>query len=448
MADDPTKSSDATRVHAEPIVRSPPKLPWPFSNMWDSRPIPTPEPGRDAIKQSERSSENATVPEKSPKPDFWTYADKAMFGLCELLALLFGLPFGDDLYHDKPIASIGGWHWFYFGTAALFAVTGPMWPWIRTRTWLPAGVAASLSKAPLDARLWIAALLFLFLYGTAPEIYQRATAPAAPPAGFTQQQVDEKIAVVTAPIQSKLDAARQTITDLKNAPPRSSIIIHDPPTAADIAKATAPIQAQLNAVTQQRDAAMSDAAALRHQLEAAQRGSQNTSVPPSSSAKPEDVATQIEVWQTIDDKMNVLAETINQGHAVLDSWAARLKSDRASVIPAIEKFNKSLSAVKNALQTLRHSYPDYVDIADALKETEYVRSPVPVTIFDKLLYSIQVFWNEVQSLSDPPPENYVDSMRAYTGAFRRDLAIVSAWQSTTRSLAKAKQRQLLNLEPK
>ena len=126
------------------------------------------------IEQSERSSEKATVPEKPAKPDFWTLADKAMLGLCEVLALLFGLPFGEDLYSEKPVT---GWHLFYLAIGLLFAVTGPMWPWIRTRTWLPASIAASLSKAPLDARLWIAALLLLFLYGTAPEIYRRATAP-------------------------------------------------------------------------------------------------------------------------------------------------------------------------------------------------------------------------------------------------------------------------------
>jgi hypothetical protein len=54
-------------------------------------------------------------------------------------------------------------------------------------------------------------------------------------------------------------------------PPESispTAIIHDPSSAEDIAKATAPIQAQLNTVTQQRDAALSDAAALRRQLEA------------------------------------------------------------------------------------------------------------------------------------------------------------------------------------
>jgi hypothetical protein len=106
--------------------------------------------------------------------------------------LLFGLPFGEDLYHSTPIT---GWHWFYLAIGLLFAGAGPMFPWIRTRTWVPEAVSASLSRASLDARVWIAALLLLFVYGTAPEIYRRATAPNIPPVvqGLTQQQVDEKI---------------------------------------------------------------------------------------------------------------------------------------------------------------------------------------------------------------------------------------------------------------
>ena len=192
------------------------------------------------VEQSERSSEKATMPEKPAKPDFWTLADKAMLGLCELLALLFGLPFGDDLYHDKPIASIGVWHWFYLGIAALFAVTGPMWPWLRTRTWLPAGVTASLSKAPLDARVWIAALLLLFLYGTAPEIYQRATAPAPLPS--------------VAPIQAQLDAAnRELQAERQKAkpliPPGQSII-----TTSQMAKEVESLRAEINELKQQNEA--------------------------------------------------------------------------------------------------------------------------------------------------------------------------------------------------
>jgi hypothetical protein len=118
--------------------------------------------------------------------------DGAVLALSELLALLFGLPFGDDLYHDRPIP---GLHWLYLGIAIFCAIGGPMWPTIRKR-WASPDISTSIAKAARDARIWIALLFVFFLYGVAPEIYKRATAPIPPPVvtGFTQQQVDKKVA--------------------------------------------------------------------------------------------------------------------------------------------------------------------------------------------------------------------------------------------------------------
>jgi hypothetical protein len=171
--------------------------------IWRSAPPPgLREPGyredirqdiANAVEQSERSS----VSKGSSKTDFWTHADKAMFGLCEMLALLFGLPFGDDLYHDKPIASVSGWHWFYLLIAMLLAIAGPMWPWIRTRSWVSQALVAPLSRVPSNPYVWLAVLLILFVYGTAPEIYQRATAPlpsapSPPPAAIPSKPLIER----------------------------------------------------------------------------------------------------------------------------------------------------------------------------------------------------------------------------------------------------------------
>ncbi|HLH88103.1 MAG TPA: hypothetical protein VKX28_06570 [Xanthobacteraceae bacterium] len=119
----------------------------------------------------------STGADSKPKQDFWTHADKSMVALCELLALLFGLPFGDDLYHGTPIT---GWHWFYLAVAVLFAVGGPMWPWLRSRK----GAAEAFTRAAAHPFAWLAVLLALFFYGVGPEMYRRATwqAPVAPPA--------------------------------------------------------------------------------------------------------------------------------------------------------------------------------------------------------------------------------------------------------------------------
>jgi hypothetical protein len=52
-----------------------------------------------------------------------------------------------------------------------------MFPWLRIRTWVPERLSASLSRAALHARVWIATLLLLFVYLIGTEIYRRAEAP-------------------------------------------------------------------------------------------------------------------------------------------------------------------------------------------------------------------------------------------------------------------------------
>jgi len=166
-------------------------------------------------------------------PDPKALADRAVLGLCELFALLFGLPFGEDLYNDRPIT---GWHYFYFGIAILFAIGGPMWPLIRMRAGIPESVSRSLLSGATDARIWLAVLLILFIYATGPEIYRRAVNPTA---------------------------------------------IHDPQSVEDIAKATAPLQAKLDDMTWQRDAALSYVTNLKKQLETSQQAPQPS--PPSDT---------------------------------------------------------------------------------------------------------------------------------------------------------------------
>ena len=101
--------------------------------------------------------------------------DGAVLAVSELLFLLFGLPFGDDLYHDKPITLL---HWSYLAVAVICAIGGPMWPTIRNR-WASPAVSASVANAARDARIWIIVLSIFLLYGVAPDIYRRATTPVA-----------------------------------------------------------------------------------------------------------------------------------------------------------------------------------------------------------------------------------------------------------------------------
>ena len=150
----------------------------------EEKPSQTP---RGAIRRATRISDerdqvrnNPPPPSVPPKSEWklWGYVDKAVLSLFELLALMFGLPFGDDLFHEKPVTNL---HLVYLGIGALFALGGPMFPLVRTIIWIPKGVTSSISSAARDARIWIAILLIFFLYGVAPDIYRRATAPVAAP---------------------------------------------------------------------------------------------------------------------------------------------------------------------------------------------------------------------------------------------------------------------------
>ena len=121
-----------------------------------------------------------------------TAADRAVLGICELLGLLFGLPFGDEFYHNKSFSEISAWHWLYLVIGIFFAGAGFMFPWLKTRSWIPNRISAGLSSVALDMRIWIVVLLLIFIYVTAPEIYQRATRPitnSITPISFTSDQL-------------------------------------------------------------------------------------------------------------------------------------------------------------------------------------------------------------------------------------------------------------------
>jgi hypothetical protein len=145
--------------------------------------LSNPDLSRYGYRTAAPPTSSPVSPMDKSTPDFWTAADKAMLGLCETLALLFGLPFGEDLYNDKPVT---GLHGFYLAIGLLFAVAGPMWPWIRTRPWVSQTLVASLSRVPSNPYVWFTILMVLFLYGAGPDIYRRATQLPPTPAPSVQ----------------------------------------------------------------------------------------------------------------------------------------------------------------------------------------------------------------------------------------------------------------------
>jgi len=103
---------------------------------------------------------------------------RAVLGLCEFLALMFGLPPGEALYHRETIDFRMA---CFIVVGGFFAALGPAWPAMRKK--FPQQVLIlSLGRAASDARVWIAVLLLIFAYVTVPEMYRRTTTPVESPA--------------------------------------------------------------------------------------------------------------------------------------------------------------------------------------------------------------------------------------------------------------------------
>jgi len=106
-------------------------------------------------------------------------ANYAVFGFCELLGLVFGLPPGDDLYHGAPVTARMV---TFLGIGCFFAVLGPLWPLVRT--WFPRRWSSSLVNAATDFRYWLALLLVGIV------LSYLAPALTASPSGHTYLVID------------------------------------------------------------------------------------------------------------------------------------------------------------------------------------------------------------------------------------------------------------------
>ncbi len=118
------------------------------------------------------------------------------------------------------------------------------------------------------------------------DIYLRIPAPVSPPTIIHDPPTAEDIAKATEPIKKELDAANGRLAlitgDRDNLKQQLDALRQKPAHAPadELPKATASIQKQLDAVTRQRDAALSDAATLRR------RGQQLEALPHAASVPP------------------------------------------------------------------------------------------------------------------------------------------------------------------
>lgn len=95
-----------------------------------------------------------------PKPgENSTHSDRADLGLCDLLALMFALPFGEDLYHGNPITDT---NIAYLVVGLMLAAFGHIWP--RVKASLPSRWTHTVAQASLDFRVWLGVLLIIFSF--------------------------------------------------------------------------------------------------------------------------------------------------------------------------------------------------------------------------------------------------------------------------------------------
>jgi hypothetical protein len=109
----------------------------------------------------------------------------------------------------------------------------------------------------------------------------------------------------------------------------NEVIVHDPPTAEDIAKATVPIIAERDAAIKERDTA-------RQELDAARHGAIPPSVVSSPTPQPEwsasEIAARTELWHSIQNAVNDASAPIgpvivayNYGDKALNIWETYIK---------------------------------------------------------------------------------------------------------------------------
>jgi len=85
--------------------------------------------------------------------------DAAVFGFCELVGLMFGLPAGEALYRGEPVST----HMVFFAAiGGAFAVTGPLWP--RLKNHLPRKLALSFVGVASNFLWWMVILVAIYTW--------------------------------------------------------------------------------------------------------------------------------------------------------------------------------------------------------------------------------------------------------------------------------------------
>jgi hypothetical protein len=262
-----------------------------------------------SIEQSERSSEKAAVSEPPPPQT----ADTAVRAFILLFVLGFVLRGVDVMDHDMPDA-IQKWL-----IAAGIAVVDYFY--VPVRTALGPRFASTASKVGTDFRWWIAAILVVLLWAAIVPTIERHGWPSF----------------------------------ARNALP---VVIHDPPTTEDIAKATAPIQAQL-------EAAKRELTITKQHLGELEKNEADRTAKAKTSPyyAPSEIREMLLALRTLRELANkdVAIAVIPQTN-LINEWKRTL--DSVGAIAMAEKLKEMAAAMRTAegkVSQLRHDEWHYAD---------------------------------------------------------------------------------------
>jgi hypothetical protein len=208
-------------------------------------------------------------------------------------------------------------------------------------------------------------------------------------------------------------------------------VIHDPPTAEDIAKATTPIRDQLIAVTKERDVAVSDAATARRQLEG------RTTTAPANPQPPlglRDVAIKLDIWQTVlQAHIRNFVDIYNNVDRLQSVWRDAVPQNRVGLLTEIRSWKEKILGASTKLEGLRLQYTNYSDVSEALKQTRT----------DELVKAIGYFQKSIEALPDRLPPDWEQEVRQFSGTLRQALTDLLNWESTLQKTAQQNQQILL-----
>ena len=187
--------------------------------------------------------------------------------------------------------------------------------------------------------------------------------------------------------------------------------------ADEIAKATAPLNAQIAILKQQlRDA---------QQTRQAPAGppQQTTPQAPPTKLSSEDVATKISIWDSvINSNLHILVDDFNALDLEQSRWPRLVNTadGRRQLYQGITTAVAAYVAASKDLDILRSEYPSYQDVADALAQPH--RS--------ELERAASNFADAISKVPQDPPPKFEVQLRPLAGALRREMDATQSWLHT------------------